>query len=178
MADATRRRRMPGMACARPTAKFPDGRTGTAAGWNAHQRAHEPACAACDAARKAYGADHYRLRTSEQRRAEYERNRDYYTAANYRATHGLTLDDYEAMLAAQGGRCAICGTDQPGGKYGKRFHIDHDHSCCPKGKSCEKCRRGLLCANCNVGLGAFGDDHERLMAAGSYLVSYGKGAVV
>jgi hypothetical protein len=166
------------MACARPTEKFPEGRTGTWAGVHAHQRAQEPLCAACEAAGKAYSAGHYRERLSKQRRAEYERNRDHYVERNYWASHRLTLQGYEEMLAAQGGRCAICRTDRPGGKHGKRFHIDHDHSCCPKGKSCEKCRRGLLCANCNVGLGAFGDDHERLMAARSYLLSYGIGAAV
>lgn len=124
---------------------------------------------------KACRSAYHQLRTAEQRRAEYERNRDYYTERNYRAQHGLTLAEYEEMLAAQDGRCAICGTDQPGGKHGKRFHIDHDHSCCPKGKTCEKCRRGLLCANCNVGLGALGDDPDRLLAAASYLLSHGKG---
>lgn len=160
-------------ACAKPTAKYPEGRTGTTAGFAAHQRAHEPVCAACKAAQKVASAAHHRVRGSQNRRAEYERNRDYYVERNYQASHGITLADYEEMLAAQDGRCAICGTDEPGGKHGKRFHIDHDHSCCPKGKSCEKCRRALLCANCNVGLGAFSDDPDRLVAAASYLLVHG-----
>jgi len=163
-------------ACAKPTRDLPEGRTGTWAGASVHQRAHEPACTACHAAAQAYQAVHYQERLSVQRRAEYERNRDHYVERNYRASHGITLADYKEMLAAQDGRCAICGTDQPGGKHGKRFHIDHDHSCCPKGKSCEKCRRALLCANCNVGLGALGDDPDRLVAAASYLLGHGKGA--
>jgi hypothetical protein len=165
-------------ACAKPTAKYPEGRTGTRAGYSAHQKAQQPPCAECKAAQKAAAAIHYQARTSVQRRAEYERNHEIYIERNYRASHGLALADYEELLAAQNGRCFICGTNEPGGKHGIRFHIDHDHSCCPKGKSCKKCRRALLCANCNVGLGAFGDDPDRLVAAASYLLSHGIRAVI
>ena len=63
------------------------------------------------------------------------------------------------MLAAQGGRCAICGTDKPGGKGS--FHVDH----CHVGGEI----RGLLCHSCNIGLGQFKDDRERIQAAIAYL---------
>jgi len=56
---------------------------------------------------------------------------------------GMTKDDYDRMLASQGGVCKVCGTDVPGGR-GSEFHIDHDHACCPGHKSCGKCIRGLL----------------------------------
>jgi hypothetical protein len=59
---------------------------------------------------------------------------------------------YEIQLADQGGGCAICGTTVPKGA-GNRFHIDHDHKCCPQaGRACDKCRRGLLCSTCNLAL--------------------------
>jgi len=74
------------------------------------------------------------------------------------------------MLVAQGGGCAICGTVVPGGKG--QFHIDHDHACCPKARSCGKCIRGLLCGNCNVGIGMLGDNADRLGKAFSYLADY------
>jgi hypothetical protein len=64
---------------------------------------------------------------------------------------GLTPEEYDAKLAAQGGRCAICGTDKPargGGNYS--FPVDHCHT---TGKT-----RGLLCHHCNVTLGRFADD--------------------
>lgn len=68
--------------------------------------------------------------------------------------HGLTVEQYDEMLQAQGGVCASCrGTDQ-GGKY-TRFCVDHDHSCCPGEFSCGKCVRGLLCITCNVVAGHF-----------------------
>jgi hypothetical protein len=76
-----------------------------------------------------------------------------------KAAYGITLDDYERMLGAQGGRCAICGTDEPGGKG--RFHVDHCHN--------SSRIRELLCTRCNTGLGQFLDDRSRLAAAISYL---------
>jgi hypothetical protein len=50
------------------------------------------------------------------------------------------------LMAEQKGLCAICGG------FLKRFHLDHNHGCCPSKDSCSKCRRGLLCADCNVKL--------------------------
>jgi hypothetical protein len=53
---------------------------------------------------------------------------------------GITDDDYEALLAAQGGGCAICGNPPKT----RRLHVDHDHK---TGKV-----RGLLCHRCNRAL--------------------------
>lgn len=77
-----------------------------------------------------------------------ERQRDLARVCRY----GVTREDFENLLAAQGGRCGICGTDDPG----RTWCVDHDHSCCPtKAKSCGKCVRGILCFVCNVHLGWF-----------------------
>jgi len=106
-----------------------------------------------------------------------ERNRDRLAALykddprrylNYRYTslYGITLDQYEALLAGQGGACLICRED-PGDQ---RLAVDHDHGCCPtRKKSCGKCIRGLLCGRCNSGLGYFRDDPGRLLRAANYL---------
>ena len=65
------------------------------------------------------------------------------------------------MLASQDGASgAICGTKEFGGP-GKVAAVDHDHG---TGKV-----RGLLCASCNVGLGAFKDNPERIQRAIDYL---------
>lgn len=77
---------------------------------------------------------------------------------------GLTLAQVIEMAAAQGGVCAICS--QPPNRVAATgkvtdFDIDHDHE---TGRA-----RGLLCSNCNRGLGLFGDDPERLLAAAAYL---------
>lgn len=52
--------------------------------------------------------------------------------------HGITVEQYQARLQDQGGRCAICPATKPGrGRGGEvRWHIDHDHTCCPGPHSC------------------------------------------
>jgi len=66
----------------------------------------------------------------------------------------LTEEQFDALLAAQDGVCACCGTDQWGSPSGVPA-VDHDHSCCPGKRSCGKCVRGLLCMSCNTLAGAF-----------------------
>jgi hypothetical protein len=75
---------------------------------------------------------------------------------------GISREEVEARIAAQNGRCAICG-DPPNGRGG--FHLDHDHA---TGK-----HRGMLCSECNLGLGKFRDSPDRLRAALTYLERYG-----
>lgn len=82
--------------------------------------------------------------------------------------HGLTVERYEHLLEAQGGRCAICGTDDPAPK--SRFCVDHDHACCPGSHSCGACVRGLLCDQCNRTT-AFGEP-ALLRRAADYIERY------
>ena len=71
---------------------------------------------------------------------------------------GITPEQFDSMVAEQGGRCAICDTDDSGAKA---WRVDHDH--------CTGSVRGLLCNACNVGLGAFRDHPGHLLAAERYL---------
>ena len=81
--------------------------------------------------------------------------------------YSITPQQYDDMLAAQDGRCAICQA-VPGARA---LSVDHDHSCCPgKQKSCGGCVRGLLCQTCNMLLGATEDSVERLASAIVYLL--------
>lgn len=86
--------------------------------------------------------------------------------------YGLTPESFADLLASQGGVCAICGTDEPKGRYDS-WHIDHYQNCCPtpRGKHgcCGRCIRGILCAACNLGLGKFQDDPARLRTAADYI---------
>jgi hypothetical protein len=85
------------------------------------------------------------------------------------ARYSLTPEEFDVMLARQGGKCAVCLASEPGGQG--QWHIDHDHACCPdRKKSCGQCVRGLLCHSCNTGLGQFQDDPDLLLAAIAYLM--------
>lgn len=154
--------------CATPTVKYPQGRTGTYAGVQAHRGRAEGNCDACREANRlrSAGLNHSR---KAYRREHYEANRLEYVARNLKFKHAMTLDEYDELLAAQGGGCAVCGSTDPKGRG--RFHVDHDHRCCPGQKSCGKCVRGLLCCKCNPGLGSFNDDPELLIAAAAYLMT-------
>jgi len=69
----------------------------------------------------------------------------------------------DAVLALQGGVCAICQGSNPGsGRSGRTWQADHDHA--PGGLL-----RGMLCRGCNVGLGHFKDSPDTLRRAISYL---------
>lgn len=101
-----------------------------------------------------------------QRRTREWNERNPERVAEYQRRHRLRKlgvayedDQFDRLLVEQDGRCAICGTDEPGGRGG--FHVDHDHE---TGQV-----RGLLCDLCNRGLGYFADDVERLLAAVDYL---------
>lgn len=86
-------------------------------------------------------------------------------------TYRVTPERLQGMLESQGG-CAICHTPSPRGD--RRWHIDHDHSCCPGKTSCGKCVRGVLCGTCNSGLGMFRDSLEILRSAQHYLSNWRK----
>lgn len=72
----------------------------------------------------------------------------------------ITPEDYARLHAAQYGGCAICGTSIPA-EWKNGVHIDHCHA--------SKKVRGLLCPNCNIGLGMFNDDVALLSKSIEYL---------
>jgi nitrate/TMAO reductase-like tetraheme cytochrome c subunit len=74
--------------------------------------------------------------------------------------HEITVEVYEEMFERQSGKCKICGTTDPGHKR-KYLAVDHNHE---TGDI-----RGLLCYQCNLGLGHFQDDTAILQKAILYL---------
>lgn len=82
-----------------------------------------------------------------------------YSRANQTRRYGITPLEYAEMLEAQEGACRICM--KPNLSDGKNLAIDHDHR---TGKI-----RGLLCSNCNIGIGNFREDEHLLRAAIAYL---------
>lgn len=103
----------------------------------------------------------YCRRCSTDQVASYQRT-DRARAVRYAYKYGVTLEWYEATLAAQEGGCAICGSPPDAGDpIHPRLAIDHCHQ---TGKA-----RGLLCFLCNSALGRFDDKPELLLRAYAYL---------
>lgn len=95
-----------------------------------------------------------KLRTKEWYR-KYDQRRNF-------KMYSLTEDRFKAILASQSSLCAICRLPNPSKR--RRWHIDHDHK---TGQV-----RGVLCVNCNAGLGKFADETGRLFRAMGYLAHH------
>ncbi|MBB4235016.1 endonuclease VII domain-containing protein [Rhizobium esperanzae] len=93
---------------------------------------------------------------SEERK-EQDRRRTY--SNQLRKNYGITIEDFDDMYDAQGGKCRICETTKPKGRGG--FHVDHCHA--------TGAIRGLLCTSCNMMLGLVEDSVDRLNSAIAYL---------
>lgn len=83
--------------------------------------------------------------------------------ASRASRYSRPISEYHARVRAQANACGICRTKKRPRRLGKliAWYIDHDHK---TGKV-----RGLLCRDCNTGLGYFRDDAARLEAAALYL---------
>jgi hypothetical protein len=129
----------------------------------ANRRVIGNACIECDRLRVAKYRARYPNRVKATSRKCYcpERARKN-NAARSLSRYGLDKDSYAAMLASQNNSCALCGIDTPGGKG--RWKVDHDHG--------TGVVRGLLCNQCNIGLGYIEIMLRRglLSKCGEYLV--------
>ena len=136
---------------------------------------YRPECKSCNlAGRKAkYREDPKkeiaRVRAWQQRNREHvneyhkryrAQHRDELREGHLRRTYGLTIDEYERLVDAQGGGCAICGD---GPLDGQSLHVDHSGQIV----------RGALCVRCNNGLGQFKDEPDLLTRAADYVASGG-----
>ena len=74
--------------------------------------------------------------------------------------YGISVEEYDALLARQNGTCAICKGPQHNGRQ-KRMHVDHCHE--------TGLVRGLLCSRCNRGIGFFGHRADWMASAAGYL---------
>jgi hypothetical protein len=127
-----------------------------------------PKCKACvkvyrdkwrkNTARDLYKEGLIRWRRSENGRLAKRRKR-------LREEYGMTVEDYKHLLASQGDVCAICKQEEKAISNQKdsvrKLAVDHDHE--------TGVIRGLLCINCNNGLGRFKDSAALLRAAADYL---------
>jgi hypothetical protein len=99
-----------------------------------------------------------RYRATQRAYVESGRKRVSNRKSYLKRTYGISVGEYDEMLAAQQGVCAICGRTP---RDDISLHVDHCHV---TGRL-----RGLLCFRCNNGLGDFGHDPALLEAALGYL---------
>lgn len=100
-----------------------------------------------------------RIRSREWNRT----HKQYKRETNRQHLYGITQEEFDALLKAQDGRCAICRSKSPGMRKGKEldWHVDHDHI--------TNIIRGLLCCDCNLGIAKFHDNPVFCMLAANYL---------
>ena len=98
----------------------------------------------------------------QSRDKRYRRSRN----NNLRAKFSISIEQYESLLERGEGVCWVCflpetNKSNEGSQYPDSLSVDHNHN--------TGMIRGLLCANCNIGIGKFRDDPEILEKAATYL---------
>ena len=93
-------------------------------------------------------------RNGPKREVELRQRRNRHLIRKY----GITADEYDTKLKKQNGVCGICMLDRDSRNF---LAVDHNHD--------TGVIRGLLCENCNRGLGMFKDNKEFLQNAIHYL---------
>lgn len=88
-----------------------------------------------------------------------KQDNDYIRNNQFKVHYKITLEDYNKLFIEQEGKCKICKKSQK--TSSKRLAVDHCHQ--------SNKIRGLLCSNCNRGLGMFQDNLEILETAKAYL---------
>ena len=104
-----------------------------------------PYCSPC---RTEYSREYARKRRAKDSKG--------YRDSHYRRKYGISADEVKDMHRAVKNRCEICDD------WHDTLSVDHCHS---TGKV-----RGLLCKKCNLALGGFGDDPEKIKKALKYLL--------
>ena len=94
---------------------------------------------------RAYAASYFEKPENRNQRARRKRA----------AHHGLTADEYDAVIAKANGACELCAATD------RKLVLDHCHS--------TGVIRGVLCTACNTSIGKLGDTSKSLLRAVAYL---------
>ncbi len=118
-------------------------------------------CKICD--KKRYDGRCARIRENP---VAYEEHRRKMREKRLMADFGMEEKDFQNMLSAQGGLCAVCNRPEKrmNRRGVRRLCVDHDHA---TGKV-----RALLCCDCNSAIGLFEENTDLLHAAIAYLQKY------
>lgn len=125
-------------------------------------RKHRRSCRACEIRGRVEYQKAHRSQVRQKNREWRAKNRDWQKNRDLLRTYGISLEQYRAMEREQNHLCAICR--EPNKRY-PHLAVDHDHK--------TKKIRGLLCTDCNFGIGKFRDSQALLSAAIEYLVKAG-----
>ena len=126
---------------------------------------HLPPCATSEAMERQRDRYAERVRTQGGRPID-PAIRQRWNLAYRLSRYGMTQEDFDKLLQAQGYVCGMCRQQF---REGQAICIDHDHACCQEEKrSCGKCVRGLLCLPCNTALGHIERKYDQATA---YLAS-------
>ncbi len=99
-----------------------------------------------------------RERLLQEGKARYEVRKASVEAYQIAKAYNITMDSWNALYEQQDGCCAICQTPLD---CGKNTHVDHCHE--------SGTVRGLLCSNCNSGIGLLSDSPDMVLRAYHYL---------
>lgn len=117
-------------------------------------------CKSChDLAKAEYHKNNRAKRNSKQREYYYN-SEETRKNTNLMNSYGISLYEYKQLVILQGNKCASCFSETVNSKD-KYWHVDHCHE--------TNKVRGLLCSNCNLGLGLFSHDISKLQSAIEYL---------
>jgi len=103
----------------------------------------------CRICKRRYHRNYYKQNPTKRQEKDNQFDRTHPTYAReygLRTKYGITEGIFQRILKYQKGRCAICKSIKPGGRY-KIWQVDHDHD--------KNFVRGLLCFNCNKHLGFY-----------------------
>lgn len=114
----------------------------------------------CVVCLREYSADHYASKYCSKKckhKSQYSKQRVYVLNKDYqlKKKYGISLEDYAKLVNNQEHSCAICET------VTEKLYVDHCHN--------TGIVRGLLCINCNTGLGHFKDNSKLLKKAIQYI---------
>jgi hypothetical protein len=79
----------------------------------------------------------------------------------YKKRYGLTVEQKQAMIDGQDGKCAICESN-----------LETTHNVCVDHCHTTNKVRGILCRKCNLGIGHLNDSIDILKSAQAYLEKY------
>jgi len=83
------------------------------------------------------------------------------TVYRRKRAYGITSEEYERLLKSQNYCCAICNVHLDNTSFGVTGQLDHCHT--------TKIIRGILCSQCNTGIGNLKENEDILLSAIMYL---------